>query len=612
MVTSSKLAFLIFGRWVRKRKYGMLQKELRRAGMATTADLYVCTAMLTSLVALIGIIIMGVTFLLFFGALSSLALAAIVIISPVIGFVAYRFLLFYPGMVAKNRAYKIDLTLPSTIGFIHAMSRSGANVVEIFRELSTRPDAGELRNEARVFMRDVEYLGRDPLTALRNLSQTTPSPRFKEFLEVLTPIAETGGDMTAYFASKWTEYQDDARADQGKFVSTLELYSELYITLIMLMPLLMLLVFALLGPMGGFSNTWLYMIGYLMIPIGAVAFMILVSMTMPEKLALRSLEVKPLEVYSGVPMVEGSEHEEKLIKRLTGGTMKRRLKSLLKKPAEAISKNPVDVLFFSVPIAVAVGLLLYFGIHLDITACAILGGLIAATPYAVVYEIRQRKIGQFEKTLLDFLRSVSSGIKSGLTLPASLRVAATSDLGSLTGEVRRMTADLGWGTSATEALDRFERRVGSSEHVSRATRTIKKASAADEDIADVLDILMRDVATRRELERERKGAMGIYNIIMLIMFGIFLFAVYMIVGNVLLIQGPAGGGESLIFSGIDIPFVVTLFMHATILEGVFTGLVAGQTSTGDVRSGVKYSIMMVLLAYAMFALLVLPNVPAST
>lgn len=611
MVTTSKLAFQIFGRWVRKRKYGMLQRELRRAGMAISADLYVCTAMLSALMAFIGIIVMGITFaLLFMGALSPLVLAVIFIFAPVIGFVAYRFLLFYPGMIAKNRAYKIDLTLPNTIGFIHAMSRSGANVVDIFRELSTRPDAGELRNEARVLMRDVEYLGHDPLTALRNLAQSTPSRRFKEFLEVLTPIAETGGDMTAYFASKWTEYQEDARADQGKFVSTLELYSELYITLIMLMPLLMLLVFALLGPMGGFSNTWLYLVAYIMIPVGAVAFMILISMTMPEKLALRSLELKPLEVYGGVPIAEGGAHEEKLIKRLSGGTIQRRLKSLLKKPVEAIWRNPVDVLFFSIPIAVVVGSLLYFSLHLDITACVIIGGLIAATPYAVFYEIRQRRIGQFEKSLLDFLRSVSSGIKSGLTLPASLRVASTSDLGSLTRETRRMTADLGWGTSALEALDRFERRVGSSEQVSRATRTIRKASEADEDIADVLDILMLDVATRRELERERKGAMGIYNIIMLIMFGIFLFAVYMIVGNVLLIRGPAGGEEALIFGTVDVPFVVSIFMHATILEGIFTGLMAGQASTGDIRAGVKYSILMVLIAYAMFALLVLPKVPA--
>jgi len=608
MVTTSKLAYRIFGRWTRKRKYGELQRNLRKAGMATSADLYVSTAMFYSIVALIAIIVGGTLFAWIMSLMTPLVLALIFIIAPVIGFAAYRLFLFYPGMAAKNRAYKIDLALPQVIGFIHAMSRSGANVVEIFRELSTRPDAGELRNEARVFMRDVEYLGHDPLTALRDLARTTPSRRLKEFLEVLAPIAETGGNVPAYFASKWSEYQEDAKADQGKFISTLELYCELYITLIMLMPLLMLLVFALMGPMAGYSDTWLYMITYLMIPIGSAAFMVLVSMVMPEKFVPKAQRLGALEVYKGVTTIDGGKREEKLHKTLSRSMFHQKLRDFLRKPVQAIAREPSYILLFSVPITVVVIFLLYLWFGLDITACLIFGVVMAATPYAVAYEVKQRKVGKYEDLLLDFLRSIASGIKSGLTLPASLKVASASDLGPLTGEVKRMNADLEWGASAGEALNRFERRVSGSELVSRAVRTMKKASEADEDIADVLDIMMRDVATRRELERERKGAMGTYNIIMLIMFGIFLFSVYMIIGNILTLSVKGGEvGGVILFGGIDVQLVVTIFMHATIIEGLFAGLVAGQTSTGDLRAGLKYSILMMFISYAMFAALILPS-----
>ena len=608
MVTTSKFAYRIFGSWTRKRKYGELQRDLRKAGMATSADLYVSTAMFYSLVASIAIVAAGITFMGIMGLMTPMILALIFIFAPVIGFAAYRLFLFYPGMAAKNRAYKIDLALPQVIGFIHAMSRSGANIVEIFRELSTRQDAGELRNEARLFMRDVEYLGRDPLTALRDLARNTPSKRLKEFLEVLAPIAETGGNVPAYFASKWSEYQEDARADQGKFISTLELYCELYITLIMLMPLLMLLVFALMGPMAGYSDTWLYMIAYIMIPIGSVAFMVLVSMVMPEKFVVKAKRLEALEAYKGVAVVDGGAREERLHKTLSRSMMRQKLKDLFRKPVQAIAREPIYILFFSVPITAVVIFLLYLWAGLDITGCVILGVVMAAMPYAVAYDVKQRKVGKYEDLLLDFLRSISSGIKSGLTLPASLRVASAADLGPLTGEVKRMNADLDWGASATEALDRFERRVSSSELVSRAVRTMKKASEADEDIADVLDVMMRDVATRRELERERKGAMGTYNIIMLIMFGIFLFSVYMIIGNILTLSVKGGEmGGVILFGGIDVDLVVTIFMHSTIIEGLFAGLVAGQTSTGDFRAGLKYSILMMFISYAMFALLILPS-----
>ena len=106
--------------------------------------------------------------------------------------------------------------------------------------------------------------------------------------------------------------------------------------------------------------------------------------------------------------------------------------------------------------------------------------------------------------------------------------------------------------------------------------------------------------------------MATYNIIMLIMFGIFLFSVYSITGNILVLGVKGGGevGEVLIFGGIDVPLVVTIFMHASIIEGISSGLVVGQTSTGDLRAGLKYLILMMLIAYAMFAVLILPSVPS--
>jgi flagellar protein FlaJ len=576
------------------------------AGKATSADLYVSTAMFSSLIAFIGVIIGGILLAWIMNLMTPLILVSIFIVAPVIGFVAYQFLMFYPGMIAKNRAYKIDLALPRVIGFMYAMSRSGAGVVEIFKELSTRYDAGELRNEARIFMRDVEYLGHDPLTAVRDLARATPSKRLKEFLEILAPIAETGGNIIAYFASKWSEYQEDAKADQGEFITTLELYSELFITLVMLMPLLMLLVFALLGPLAGYSDTWLYLIAYIMIPIMAAAFMVLMSVTLPEKIVVGAVKLGVSDVYKDVKIVDGGQHEEGLRRSLSKSARQRELKDLFIRPVQEILRQPVKILFFSVPIAAFVSSLLYLRFSLDITACVISGLMMAITPYAVVYEFKQRNLGRFEESLLDFLRAIASGVKSGLTLPASLKIASTADLGPLTGEVKRMSADLEWGTSAGEALNRFEHRVRGSELLSRAVRTIKKASDADEDIGDVLDILMRDVATKRELEREMKGAMGTYTIIMLIMFGIFMFTVYMIAHSILAMSTK--GGTVIPLFGIDVPVVMTVFMHAAIIEGVFTGLVAGQSRTGDLRAGLKFSILMMLTAYVVFAVLIMPFV----
>ncbi|MCJ7638785.1 MAG: type II secretion system F family protein, partial [Euryarchaeota archaeon] len=442
--------------------------------MATSADMYVSTAMFSALIASIGVIIGGILLAWIMNLMTPLILVLIFIGAPVIGFVAYQFLMLSPGTVAKNRAYKIDLALPRVIGFMYAMSRSGAGVVEIFKELSTRHDVGELRNEARLFMRDVEYLGHDPLTAVRDLARTTPSRRLKEFLEILAPIAETGGSITAYFASKWYEYQADAKADQGEFISSLELYSELYITIVMLMPLLMLLVFALLGPLAGYADTWLYLIAYIMIPIMAAAFMVLMSVTLPETIVTKAVKLGVLDVYKEVKIV-GGPHEERLRRSISKSMRQREIKDIFIRPVQAILRQPIVITFFSVPIAAVVSSLFYLYLSWDITACVIFGLIMAITPYSLVYEIKQRTLGRFEDSLLDFLRAIASGVKSGLTLPASLEIAAAADLGPLSGEVKRMSADIEWGMSAGEALERFEHRVRGSELLSRAVRTMKKA-----------------------------------------------------------------------------------------------------------------------------------------
>jgi flagellar protein FlaJ len=612
MVATSKFAYRIFGRWTKHSKYAELQNEIRKAGWMASAEMYVSTAILTSLAASIAIVVAGILFAWIMGSLTILVLAPIIIVAPILGFATYRLFMVYPGMIARHRAYKIDLALPQVVGFMHAMSRSGSGIVEIFKELAIRQDVGELRNEAKVFMRDVEYLGQDPLTALRDLARNTPSKRLREFLEVLTPIVQTGGSVTAYFASKWEEYQEDAKADQGKFVSTLELYSELYITAVMLMPLLLLLVFVVIGPLGGYGDTWLYLITYILIPIGSAIFIVLMSMTLPEKIGKSIAKSEtPSDAFKEVKILKGGKRDDKLRKSLSRRAIRQKISEFLRAPVQAIEEQPLKVLFFSIPIAAVVVILLYFGLHPEITASnvtglAVAGILVGAVPFSAAYEFKQMRVGKYEGALLDFLRAIASGIKSGLTLPASLKIASGVELGPLSDEVKRLNTDIEWGASAGEALDRFERKVGGSELTSRAVRTIKKASEADEDISDTLEILMRDVATRRELEREKKGAMSTYNIIMIIMFGIFLFVVYIILKNVLLLNIKVSGERIILFEGLDLTLVVTIFMHATMIEGVSAGILAGQSRVGEIKAGVKYALLMMSISYLMFAVLIFP------
>lgn len=592
----SRLAFRLFHRWVRREEQEALKRDLKRARMGTSVEVYVCTSLLYSMLISVGFILLFLG-LWVAGVLSPLAVAVGSLLSLGFWMALYRALLLIPGLVAKNRAYKINLVLPQTIGFMYALSRGGAGVVEIFRELSRYEDAGELRNEARLFMRDVEQLGQDPLTALRNLAQSTPSDRFRELLDVLASVIESGGDLPSYFSSKWMEYQRHAEADHSKLISSLELYSELYVNLVILLPLVMLILFSLLGPLGGYSSLWLYLIGYVVVPAVAAFFMVMVSLVLPGKLPVSRQGARLGEEYTGVTLV----HERVEIKKVSPlRRLGRWVWYLVRKPVETVSRQPANSFFFSVPLTALVLFLIRRDLGMELSSCFILGSLAVLGFYSLVYEVKRARIGYLEDSLLDFLRSLASGIKSGLTLPASLKVTSSVDLGPFTRETKRMKADLGWGISAGEALQRFERRVSDSGDIVYVTRVIKKSSETDEDISSVLDILMLDVANKQELKRKRQAALGSYKVIILMMFGLFLFSTFMVVSSVMSVNREVGSESSFSY-GVEVPTIRNLFMHAAMIEGLFAGLLIGQTSSGDLRAGLKYSVLLMLAAFALFS-----------
>jgi len=601
---SRRLAIRLFGRWTLGKRYDALREKLSRARMMVSADAYVAQAMFYSVLVLIATVACGSLAVWLLYSLDPLLIALIFIAAAFVGYLTYRLFMFYPSLAANERAHEIDLALPHAASFMHAMSRSGATVTDIFKEMSSRKDLGKISEEARVFMRDVELLGQDPLTALRNLSRSTASKRFKGFLETLTSIVETGGDITGYFASKCAEYNAELRDEQKKFIETLGLLAEIYIIMLIFAPLLILLLLVTMGAMGGVSTALLFLVAYVAIPVGSVLFMVLIRVISGGRLKVKLGRGRPPEAFKGVA-VRGEAIEKEMLEGIARGMTMARLRAAILHPFKAISENPSYALFASVPAAV-IFLILFRPLS---NTTAFIAMLIALVPYVVAYESKSRRVERMEGALLDFLRAMASGIKSGLTLPRAMAVASTTDLGPLGKEVRRMGTDVRWGMSAAEALARFEERVKESGMVSRVATLIRKANEAESDISDVLDVLIDDVATARSLQRERRAAMATYKVIIFLVFFVFLFTVYMVVKNIILMAAPvAGGMEIFLFSGINPRLCTTVFMHAAMLEGLFAGLIGTLMGEGDIRSGLKYSLLMMVATYVVFAFLVLPAI----
>jgi len=85
--------------------------------------------------------------------------------------------------------------------------------------------------------------------------------------------------------------------------------------------------------------------------------------------------------------------------------------------------------------------------------------VIALGPYGLFAAFEDRKERQLEEQFPDFLTDLASNRRAGFTLAESVRVAADSNYGPLTDDVRRMAAQLSWNMPFEEALERFANRV---------------------------------------------------------------------------------------------------------------------------------------------------------
>jgi flagellar protein FlaJ len=100
--------------------------------------------------------------------------------------------------------------------------------------------------------------------------------------------------------------------------------------------------------------------------------------------------------------------------------------------------------------------------------------------------------------------------------------------------------------------------------------------------------------------------MLIYMVIVLVSFAVFLFVIAILVSTFLTTMSTAGaaasqsGASSGFIGKIDVPAYKRLFAHGAMLQGFFSGLMAGVMGEGRVLAGLKYSAIMLIIAWVAF------------
>ncbi|MBP2146347.1 flagellar protein FlaJ [Methanofollis sp. W23] len=538
------------------------------------------------------------------------------------GYASYTLLLRYPRIEMKNRAAKIDLSLHNAVSYLYAMRRGGAELMEIFRSISANAGVyGESALEFRQVVRDADYFGADVVTALQGLSLTTPSEKLREFLDDFISVIESGGNLSAYLSGRVKIYQEEAGFEQKKFLSSLELIGEAYVTVFVAGPLFLVIVMVVTGLIGGAAVTQLSVLTYLLVPLGSVIILLFLDLvSVKEEAPERYTAVKILDTFKDVRTAKPNSDEETGFAQLARYERYRRLKIFLRNPLRSFVLEPRLTFLITVPAAAVYLCAILFTLPPRLpsgTAVTLvddhlaLAALLLLVPYALCYEAWARRVRGIEAAVPDFLARMAGINQVGLTIAQAIEIMVRTNLGLLSYEIRRVSRDLTWGANVEDALVRFERRVRTPA-VSRSVSLIAAACRMSGEISEVLSIAAKDARMSHVLAGERKAGMALYIIVIYLAYVVFLFVVVVISTRFLPVLGeisvPSTGAGTSFLPGRGASSVVPTFdrllFHLSLVQAFFSGLVAGKMGEGSVKAGVKHATVMLAVALVTFAFVV--------
>lgn len=258
--------------------FSFMFKDFKKVEMEMLSRTYV-SMMLFFTVLSFPLIFLFFLILNFAFNLSILAILAISIIGGILTFIGFY---FYPSSLIKDKREKITLELPFALVHMSAVAGSGAQPISIFELIAESQEYPELRKEIKKILNYVNLFGYNLSNALRNVAGTTPSPEFKELLNGMISTIETGGDLKGYLKEKADESLNTYRLDRNKQVEALATYSEVYTTILVASPLLLLVTLAIINAIGGKIGgmdvkliAWIGVLGAL--PLLNIGFMFFIS-----------------------------------------------------------------------------------------------------------------------------------------------------------------------------------------------------------------------------------------------------------------------------------------------------------------------------------------------
>lgn len=191
-------------------------------------------------------------------------------------------ILYYPLHRRNQMRAKIENNLVYSLSYMTVLSASGISLERMMERVSEVEENPPIKQLAKKFMMDIKLFGFDVTSALKEISRRSPSRVMRKLLDSLNNTVQTSGDLKSLLTYEVDRQLQKKREKLKKTMGTLTYMGEIYVTLMVVAPILFILMLTILSVLGGSSIggssiLQLNLIVFFGIPIMAAGFMIVLD-----------------------------------------------------------------------------------------------------------------------------------------------------------------------------------------------------------------------------------------------------------------------------------------------------------------------------------------------
>lgn len=463
----------------------------------------------------------------------------------------------------KRKASEIDKELPFTVMLFTLMAASGIAIYDAWKKMGRVSLLPNTQKEAQEVVRQVDVLGRDPLTVMYRKAEESNSKTYRDFLAGYVSSVKSGISVVNYLRSRLRSILDLQSAAAFRSIERLGTLVEAY-AVMLIVTLCVYILYAVTSTTSSFE--------YLSLGLSS-------SATEPLMYALIFLAT-PFITFVFMAIANLARQSNLL-------SVKEAYRNLL------ISGIASLALFAAVMLLPQLGFIIE---ALTLPGFVTLCLLMISLPPAFAYRKIAKENFVAEEAMPSFLRDVTESRKIGLS-PVKSVIHATErkTYGSFSETLKLVRSQIEWGVPLRKIFENIKKRIRSWPvlvYFLILIETIEFGGGSSE----ALEILSDYSEKNKDIEANKRSTLKPY-VLLAFVWSVLIALTTSIVAITIFVltQITVPGASPTMFSAMQQQ--LTTFSIGIIFQCWMSGFFIGKISEGTFAAGFKYSAMLAVTGY---------------